>query len=85
MSAIFHQIFIFSSSDRPSETMKNVFYLNVILASLLGLRVVFLVNGTIFQQRISVLKNCASAGKRNIIFTVDKLCQRLWNQRACDC
>ena len=24
--AIFYQIFIFSSSDRPSKTMKNVFY-----------------------------------------------------------
>ena len=84
MSTIFHQIFIFPSSDRPSETMKMFFYLNVILASLLGSRVVFLVNGTIFQQRISVLKNCASGGKRNI-FSVEKLGQRLWNQRACDC
>ena len=26
VSAIFYQIFIFSSSDRPSKTMKNVFY-----------------------------------------------------------
>ena len=26
VSAIFYQVFIFSSSDRPSETMKNVFY-----------------------------------------------------------
>ena len=26
VSAIFSQIFIFSSNDRPSETMKNVFY-----------------------------------------------------------
>ena len=26
LSAIFYQIFIFSSSDRPSKTMKNVFY-----------------------------------------------------------
>ena len=27
VSAIFYQIFIFSSDDRPSKTMKNVFYL----------------------------------------------------------
>ena len=26
VSAIFYQIFIFSSNDRPSKTMKNVFY-----------------------------------------------------------
>ena len=26
VSAIFYQIFVFSSSDRPSKTMKNVFY-----------------------------------------------------------
>ena len=27
LSAIFYQFFIFSSSHRPSKTMKNVFYL----------------------------------------------------------
>ena len=26
VSAIFYQIFVFSSNDRPSKTMKNVFY-----------------------------------------------------------
>ena len=26
LSAIFYQIFIFSTNDSPSETMKNVFY-----------------------------------------------------------
>ena len=28
VSAIFYQIFIFSSNDKPSQTMKNVFYFN---------------------------------------------------------
>ena len=37
VSAIFYQIFIFSSSDRPSKTMKNVFY--VILKTLFLLEI----------------------------------------------
>ena len=28
VSAIFYQIFIFSPNDRPSKTMKNVFFIS---------------------------------------------------------
>ena len=60
MSAIFYQIFIFSSSDRSSKTMKNVFYF--ILKALFVLKIFKFLYFFPFLYTMSKFKRASGSG-----------------------